>query len=383
MLTSWSYALLLLLVFPLHWASPPALRGWLLLAASAAFYGFADPDGLPVFVALGVLVALIAHRVLAEARTSRAWLSFGVGSLVLVLILVKYRGMVLGPPAVGGAAEALLSPPLGVSYFVFLFIHYLVEVHRGRFGLGRPRDLALFAGFFPTVVAGPIKRFDEFAPQVSRPSLSGDDVHEGMGRIVVGLVKKLVVADNAARFAGPVFAAPQAEWGELWLAVYAYSIQIYFDFSGYSDIAIGSARLLGYRVPENFDYPYLRSNIADFWRHWHMTLTGWILQYVYIPLGGNRRGPVRSNANRLAAMTLCGVWHGPSWNFAAWGLYHGILLNGYHAWRRRRPASSGSLSSRALSTVLTFHAVAIGWVLFACDLRTAGRVLGRLFLVSP
>jgi alginate O-acetyltransferase complex protein AlgI len=291
--------------------------------------------------------------------------------------------MILGASVEGLRGVPAFAPPLGISYFAFLFIHYLVEVQRGRFAPGRPHELGLFVGFFPTVVAGPLKRFEDFAPQVESRTLSGDDVHEGLGRLVIGLVKKLVIADNAARFAVPVFAASTSGWGQLWLAVYAYSIQIYFDFSGYSDIAIGSARLLGYRVPENFDHPYLRSNIADFWRHWHMTLTGWILQYVYIPLGGNRHGRTRSNVNRLAAMTLCGLWHGSSWNFAAWGLYHGVLLNGYHFWRRRRPATNASISSRALSTALTFHAVAVGWVLFACDLETAARILGRLFLVLP
>jgi alginate O-acetyltransferase complex protein AlgI len=168
----------------------------------------------------------------------------------------------------------------------------------------------------------------------------------------------------------------------LWLAVYGYAIQIYADFSGYSDIAIGTARLFGYKVPENFAYPYLQSNIAGFWRSWHMSLTSWITDYVYIPLGGNRRGEARAAWNRLVSMTLCGLWHGAALHFAVWGLYHGIALNAYRLWQRVRPHVLGTrdfgLAGRLVATAFTFHVVCLGWVLFVCDFQRAAAILPRL-----
>jgi alginate O-acetyltransferase complex protein AlgI len=388
-LTSWAFAPFLVAAVLLHWSCPRALRPWMLLGASAAFYVWADPDGLAVFGGLIAVVVLIAPRTVAGAPHSSRWLALGVSASLGTLLVVKYLPLFGLGAAVAG--EGVLTPwttaPLGISYSVLLLIHYLVETHRGGAAPGRPRDVMLFTSFFPTVVAGPLKRFEGFAPQIERvggQTLQGEDLHAGLSRIVLGLFKKLVIADNAARFAGPVFThSDHATWSQLWIAVYAYSVQIYFDFAGYSDLAIGSARLFGYRVPENFDRPYARTNIAEFWRHWHMTLTGWILQYVYIPLGGNRRGEARGGANRLAAMALCGLWHGASWNFAVWGVYHGLLLNGYRVWSRLQPKGRSSAAGRWAATALTFHLVAIGWVLFACDLGTAAKVLARLFLVSP
>jgi alginate O-acetyltransferase complex protein AlgI len=210
-------------------------------------------------------------------------------------------------------------------------------------------------------------------------------VSEGLGRIVVGLAKKMLVADTVAPLCAPVFAQPaRYSTPMLWAAVYGYALQIYFDFAGYSDIAIGSARLFGYQVPENFDYPYLQPNIARFWRAWHMSLTSWITDYVYIPLGGNRRGERRAAWNRLVSMTLCGLWHGAALHFAVWGLYHGIALNAYRLWERVRVRMFGSHPGRTrpvvrvLGTLVTFHVVCIGWVLFVCDVHGAAVIVPRL-----
>ncbi|MGH7895648.1 MAG: MBOAT family O-acyltransferase, partial [Candidatus Binatia bacterium] len=261
------------------------------------------------------------------------------------------------------------------------YVHYLIEIGRGTFAAARPRDLGLFIMFFPTLICGPIKRFQLFHPQeYAARALTATDVHVGLSRILVGLAKKTLVADQLAPFCVGVFAHPeQVSWVRLWLGVYAYAAQIYFDFAGYSDIAIGTARLFGYTVPENFDRPYRKTDIAAFWRAWHMSLTSWIADYVYIPLGGNRGGPARAAWNRLVAMTLCGLWHGAAWHFAAWGLYHGIMLNLYRVWSARRPPwHLPAPLGRGLAGLVTFHVVCIGWVLFVCDLPRAAFVIRRM-----
>jgi alginate O-acetyltransferase complex protein AlgI len=271
--------------------------------------------------------------------------------------------------------------PLGISFFVFEYVHYLIEVYRGTFGPARFRDLTLFIMFFPTLICGPIKRFQGFRPDEAAAAFDAAGASEGIRRILIGFAKKTLVADTIAPYCTPIFNRPD-QYGALtlWLAVYGYALQIYFDFAGYSDIAIGTARLLGYRVPENFDYPYLQPNIARFWRAWHMSLTSWITDYVYIPLGGSRRGERRAAWNRLVSMTLCGLWHGAAMHFALWGLYHGVMLNLYRLWERVRGPRAGPAHplARAFGTFLTFHVVCIGWVLFVCDTRRALVVLPRL-----
>ena len=212
--------------------------------------------------------------------------------------------------------------------------------------------------------------------------LSAADLNAGLERILVGAAKKLIVADGVHRLIGPLWEAPLGHpvW-LLWLMTYGYALQILFDFSGYSDIAIGSARLFGFHVPENFNYPYLQRNIGDFWRTWHMSLTSWITDYVYIPLGGNRRGVSRTQWNRLIAMALCGLWHGAAVHFVLWGLYHGLGLNVYQAYRRARErigVPSFGVAGRVGATLLTFHFVCVGWVLFVTDATTAQAVMRRL-----
>ncbi|MBM4265308.1 MAG: MBOAT family protein [Deltaproteobacteria bacterium] len=398
-LNSWSYGLLLAVALFASWLVPGWAGTWVLLALSIVFYAWGTPSDLLVLAPLLLAVHAIARRVQPGQPHARRWLGFGVTLLVGSLVYYKYLGL-LAEGVVGGAhllgfdlplAAPRLQAPLGISFFVFLLIHYLVEVGRGSVQPVGLRDESLFVLFFPTVVSGPLKRIEAFEPQLRAPGRPiPDDLHEGLSRIVIGLAKKMVVADQLAPLCARVFAKPDRyEWVELWLASYGYALQIYFDFSGYSDIAIGSARLLGFRVPENFDYPYFRTNIAQFWRHWHMTLTGWILQYVYIPLGGNRRGEIRSNWNRFAAMALCGLWHGSAFHFAVWGMYHGVLLNLYHAYTRLRarlrpsqPQGSAHPAVRFASGLLTFHAVVVGWVLFAVDLDEALPILGRMLLLT-
>jgi alginate O-acetyltransferase complex protein AlgI len=239
------------------------------------------------------------------------------------------------------------------------------------------------------LICGPIKRFQQFNPEeYQRRRLDPANVHAGLERILFGISKKTLIADAVAPYCLPVFANPDAYTTvQLWLGVYGYAMQIYFDFSGYSDIAIGSATLLGYPVPENFNYPYLQPNIARFWRSWHMSLTSWITDYVYIPLGGNRRGELRAAWNRFLSMTICGLWHGAAFHFMVWGMYHGIMLNLYRLWQNLRARWFGprvgapSMMGQVVAALFTFHVVCIGWVLFVCDIDKAFAMIGRLLLL--
>jgi alginate O-acetyltransferase complex protein AlgI len=273
-------------------------------------------------------------------------------------------------------------------------VHYLVDAHAGRLvppgsDAARPaplgtrlRHFLLFALFFPTLLAGPIKRFQSFGPPA--PSPTEEDLAAGLSRILQGLLKKLLLADTLAtvalRLQQPELVSPLG----LWLGTYAYAGQIYLDFSGYSDLAIGTALLFGYRVPENFDWPYIATSLQDFWRRWHISLSSWIRDYLFIPLGGSRRSRLRVALNLLLVMALCGLWHGPAWHFVAWGLWHGAGLGLSRLWRQRFPAAEHpGLLLRTLHWLLTFHFVCIGWVLFAApSLRAAGIALARMFLVQ-
>jgi len=396
---SWTYAAFLTLAVGLRFVVPPRVAALLLLGLSVVFYAWGAPRDLLVLVPLLAAVHFVARRTAPGAERRERWLATGVTACVGILAYYKYQS--LGVDAVNYVSAAAGAPlrwvapqlqaPLGISFFVFLLIHYLVEVHRGNVAPAAVRDEALFIFFFPTVVSGPLKRIESFTPQLRLPARpAAVDLHEGLSRIVIGLSKKTLVADQLAPFTSGVFLQPQThDWPDLWLAAYGYAVQIYFDFAGYSDMAIGSARVLGFRVPENFDYPYFRTNIAQFWRHWHMTLTGWIMQYIYFPLGGNRRGELRTNGNRFVALALCGLWHGSAFHFAVWGAYHGLLLNLFQLYRRlrarllpNRPEGWDHPVTRVASGVFTFHLVVIGWVFFAADLSQAVHIIGRMLLLT-
>ena len=392
---SWVYACFLLATVGLYWTVPVRWRSGLLTCGGAVFYAYWYPWHLALIGAAILAVFVVSRLVAPERGAGRGrWAALGIAGCVGMLAYFKYSGFALDLVrpllATGGIALPAPQPrpPLGISFFVFEFVHYLVEVYRGSFAPARLGDFTLFILFFPTLICGPIKRFGDFAPQEhtgGRPSAV--DVHAGLERILFGLAKKTLIADALSPFCSGSFRFPLLiSHPMLWLAVYGYALQIYADFSGYSDIAIGSARLLGYRVPENFDWPYLQPNVARFWRCWHMSLTSWITDYVYIPLGGSRRGEGRAAWNRLVSMTLCGLWHGAALHFAAWGLYHGLALNLYRLWERWRPRLPGvgllpAPAARALATVATFHVVCLGWVLFVCDFKLAAVIFARLFFL--
>ena len=260
-----------------------------------------------------------------------------------------------------------------------------MDRYKGVAEAGRLRDYLAFILFFPTMVAGPIKRYQDFLPNLLNPGRDyALDWNRGGTRILTGLLKKFAVADVLTAFTDHLNRADIGTAPRWILPVWilAYGVHIYFDFSGYSDIAIGSARLFGLTVKENFDWPYLKTNIADFWGGWHMTLYRWLIDYIFIPLGGSRVSPILIYRNVLVTMMISGLWHGAGLNFIAWGLWHGVLLCGHRVWRTWRgpQAQPGPIGVQFLSWALTFSLVTLGWAFFCMDIRTALLFFHRLFI---
>jgi alginate O-acetyltransferase complex protein AlgI len=354
------FVLFLCAMVGLYWRVPGRWREAVLAGGSLLFYASGSLKHALLIVVLTLLV-FTAGALLAE-RARRRTLFVAVALVVAVLAYYKYGRWLLGDQRFLAGAV-----PLGISFFTFEFVHYLYDSYRGRLrGDGRPPTLlsfSAFALFFPTLLAGPIKRYQQF---VATQSLTREDVAYGLSRLLLGLGKKVLIADTAAGLAARLALPDQVTPHGLWLAMYAYAVQIYFDFSGYSDLAIGAARLFGYRVPENFDWPYLSTSLPEFWRRWHISLSSWIRDYLFIPLGGSRRAEGRVLFNLLFVMALCGLWHGPAWHFVAWGVWHGVGLVATHLYHRRRPPpAEPSLPRRIVTGLVTFHFVCFGWVLFA------------------
>jgi alginate O-acetyltransferase complex protein AlgI len=292
------------------------------------------------------------------------------------------------------SASSLLpaAPPLAISFFAFEFIHYLYEVRRGAEPIRHPLRFLLFAIFFPSLVAGPIKRFTQFIPslEAGASGVGTGDVAAGLGRVALGYLKKVVVADNlilAINFYAPVAKFASLPLSGRWLVFVLIAVRILFDFSGYSDIAIGLARMLGVRLPENFNWPYAATSIQEFWRRWHISLSSWIRDYVYIPLGGSRHGLARKIANGLVAFALIGLWHGPAWHFVLWGLYHGLglaLCANYAA-----IPLAGRLLTRPLGKMPAVGWLAtqlfawFGWLIFFYPVAQAWQMAVLLFHPGP
>jgi D-alanyl-lipoteichoic acid acyltransferase DltB (MBOAT superfamily) len=275
--------------------------------------------------------------------------------------------------------------PVGISFYTFQTISYTVDIYRGKLKpLYRLRDFALYVTFFPQLVAGPIVRAAEFAPQLSSPyQIDREEYGQGIFLIVSGLVKKILIADFIAlHFVDRVFERPELYTGfENLMAMYGYALQIYCDFSGYTDIAIGLALLLGFQLPQNFRAPYLAQSPADFWRRWHISLSTWLRDYLYIPLGGNRYGAGRTYLNLMLTMLLGGLWHGANLRFVLWGAWHGLGLCIHRLWRYYFPLAEPLRGlPRFWAGVLTFHFVCLGWLLFRADsLNTVGLMLGQMW----
>ncbi len=394
-----------------YWLSPRLVKNGTALVFSILFYAWGAPRLLPVVLGLGVfdfylgrgIARLRARAGMAEApdarakleRAARAAIALGVTLHLSVLAYFKYSNFLvaetnalLAATGVGGPIAWEEVPlPIGISFLTFEEISYIVDVYRGD---ARPaRSVGrylLFLMLFPHSIAGPIFRWKDLEAQLDTREHTLDLAADGFARFVLGLGKKVLVADAAAAMADPIFGAARGTYspGLAWLAALAYTIQIYFDFSGYSDMAIGLGKLAGFRFKENFDGPYRSGSIVEFWKRWHISLSTWLRDYLYVPLGGNRLGGARTRWNVLTVFALSGLWHGAAWTFVVWGIYHGVLslLERTETARRARAALP-----RTLNVVSTFVLVLLGWVFFRAPnigraaelLRTMAFLDGRQF----
>lgn len=364
-------------------------RKWILLAASALFYVW----GEPAFVVILLISTAIDYGLSfhlgepADRRTRVLALSAGIIQNLGILIVYKYADFLiqtlnaaLVPFDVARLPLLHLALPIGISFVVFEKITYLVDTYRG---ISKPAerfaDYCLFVLFFPKLLAGPILKYHEMKDQIaSPPAATWNGFLDGFLRFTRGLIRKLLIADPLGNFANQVFAADPSSLatGTAWLGLAAFTIQIYFDFAGYSDMAIGLARMMGFKLNENFNSPYASQSITEFWRRWHISLTTWIRDYLYTPLGGNRRGATRTYVNLWICFLLSGLWHGAGWNFILWGAYNGLFLILDRlfllAWLQR--------CGRVVATGITLFIVMIGWAIFRSEsLGHLGPFLKSLF----
>lgn len=396
---SFAYLVFLPLAVALAFAAPRGARWVVLLGLSVVFYGWWNPLYLiPLVVSAGV--DFVAARQMARHATRRArrpWLIASISINLGMLFAFKYADFALSTAAWlsngAWAAPVLgLVLPVGISFYTFQSLAYTVDVYRGR-ERAEPSSgrFFLYVLFFPQLVAGPIERSTALMPQLRlEPRWNAARAASGLLLILWGLVKKVVVADRLALYVNSVYADP-AGYGmaDLWLATYAFAFQIYGDFSGYSDIAIGSARILGVDLMRNFRTPYASTSVTEFWRRWHISLSTWFRDYLYVPLGGNRKGEARTRLNLLAVFLVSGLWHGAAWTFVAWGALHGayVLLERVtvgardRLWMRVGP--SLRRLRRPLALLVTFHAVVLAWVFFrAPSMEVAGTALARMVDVT-
>jgi len=350
-------------VFFLLGRHPSKAQVWLTVA-SLFFYGWWNPWHLPLI--LGSIAFNFGVARGLQEKPARGVLAFGIAANLALLGVFKYADFIAGnvAPLFGSAPPSLhLALPLGISFFTFTQIAYLVDVYRRRAQEPVLANYALFVTFFPHLLAGPILHHSEMMPQFADKSNKRpqwDNLASGLFLLTIGLVKKVLIADTFAPIADAGFGAPASLTAPAaWMAVLAYAMQIYFDFSGYTDMALGAARLFNIRMPINFDSPYRATDIRDFWHRWHITLSRFLREYLYIPLGGNRGSDVRVGVNILATFFLGGLWHGAAWTFVIWGLLHGVAMIVFRAWSR-----IGRPLPNALAWALTFAFVMTTWVFF-------------------
>lgn len=357
-----------------------------LLAGSYFFYGWWNAK----FCLLLAFVTVVSYGMalgMEQSQThKKRWLGIGILVPLLVLGYFKYYNFFVESFCEAFGVENTMAIevilPVGISFYTFQAMSYLVDVYRGELAVRKNFiQYALYISFFPQLVAGPIVKAKEFLPQLEETrKISLKNLERGIQIFLFGLFKKVVMADNLSVFVDDVYRVPAAySTVSVWLAVISYSIQIYCDFSGYSDMAVGCATCLGYDLPRNFNLPYLSKNVSEFWKRWHISLSSWLQQYLYIPLGGNRKGQLRTYINLFITMVLGGLWHGASWTFVAWGALHGIALCVHKAFRRWRPKKEEHTISTVLSMTVTTIFVSICWVFFrATDFSNALAVLSRL-----
>lgn len=367
--------------------------GWLVLA-SVFFYGWWDARYVVLLLAsialnyIGGLLIGRTRRTDGSPGPARSILLLAIGANLLLLAYYKYTDFFIGTVNdLSGANWTLhyIVLPLGISFFSFTQIAFLVDTYRGLVREYDPIHYVLFVSYFPHLIAGPVLHHKQMMPQFHRPEtyrFHAGNFNIGMTIFVIGLFKKVLLADQFAQYADPVFGAvaagSQVNVTEAWLGALAYTFQLYFDFSAYSDMAIGLSKMFNVDLPANFNSPYKSLNIIDFWRRWHITLSTFLRDYLYFPLGGNRLGTTRRYVNLVATMVLGGLWHGANWTFVVWGTLHGGYLVVNHGWQalQQRLGLPRMPGAALLSWALTFLCVVIAWVLFrAVDIDDASRML--------
>jgi len=363
------------LLLGLYLMSPAGWRNTLLAFTSLLFYSW---EYLPhVMLLLGSITLNYVFGLALGGTTSsgkrRMILTIGIGANLGLLGFFKYAGFLAAN--LNGLFEAIgvsrlpepqIILPLGISFFTFQAVSYIVDVYRRDTPPQKSLiNLALYISLFPQLIAGPIVRYGQLAAQIVERCVSVRDFAIGARRFTIGLGKKVLIANTVAQASDQVFGLPGSELTPAlaWLGILCYTLQIYFDFSGYSDMAVGLGRMFGFKIPENFNYPYAARSIKDFWRRWHISLSSWFRDYLYIPLGGNRIRPTRMGLNLLAVFLLCGLWHGASWNLLVWGLFHGLLL----VIERVAPPKMVERIPRYVRHSYTMILIMIGWVIFRSE----------------
>lgn len=350
----------------------------ILLCCSMLFYAWGEPSYVILLLLSMFLNYFFATTIEVNRgeRNGSFWLFLSVTVNLGFLVYFKYMNLLLTtkifgvivndlPEALRPAPDFHIALPLGISFYTFQAISYLIDVYRGSAKVARSLiDFGCYLTMFPQLVAGPIVRYESIAKELVKREISAENFAEGFKRFVFGLAKKMLLADYFGRIADAAFSVPNDEVSMpvAWAGMVFYTLQIYFDFSGYSDMAIGLGRMFGFTFPENFNYPYISKSVREFWRRWHMTLSGWFKDYLYIPLGGNRRGQFRTCLNLFIVFALCGFWHGADWMFMRWGIYYGVFLI-LERVTRNFPDRLPSW----LAHTYTLAVVMIGWLLFRSE----------------
>ena len=367
---------------------PARWRNMVLLVASVLFYAWGAPDFVLVLLAstAGGFYLVRAMAATHRAGVKRLLLTLAVALPLGLLAWFKYANFfvdnvnaLLSSFRLGVMTWTKVLLPIGISFFSFQSVTYAVDVYRGECApMKKLTDYMLYIVMFPQLIAGPIVRYNEIADQITaRRRIRWDECQQGFYRFTVGLAKKVLVADVIGRTVDVTLAGDLSamDMPTAWITIAAYTMQLYFDFSGYSDMAIGLGRIMGFRFPENFDKPYNSGSVSEFWRRWHITLGSFMRNYLYIPLGGNRHGAVRTYFNLWVVFLLSGLWHGAGWNFVIWGAWHGMFLvlerlTGYARWQKLKP----------LRIILATIVVMVGWAIFRIeDMSQCWQFLGRLF----
>lgn len=367
------------------------LRNFFLLIVSLFFYAWGEHElvllmmtSISMNYIVGILISNSNEK--GNHSLSKIYLAIGTSLNLSVLIYYKYFHFIISNlSSIGFESNVDTSGiilPIGISFFTFQSISYLIDVHRGDVkGQNNIINLGMYISLFPQLIAGPIVRYSDINKEIDERTYSKESFNSGISRFIIGLSKKVIIANNVGLIADKVFEISPNDLSSslTWIGIICYSLQIYYDFSGYSDMAIGLGRMFGFNFKENFNHPYISISIQDFWRRWHISLSTWFRDYLYIPLGGNRKGNIRTYINLLIVFFITGLWHGASWNFVIWGLFHGLFLMIERLGLLSKIPSKLSIIKR----IYTLLIILIGWVIFRSEnMEYAIQFISRMFSFS-